>query len=116
MPQLQLIFDRQTKTRQEIKELKAMANEALENNPKYQEALSEFNQSKSALNTLKFSILESYQAELDKLDNLKADVENDRQLMTDQALNQIVKGEEIEVTDVKGNRYEAVFSVRFKKK
>lgn len=116
MPQLQLIFDRQAKTKQEMKELKAMANEALENNPKYQEALSEFNEVKSKLNILKGSILEKYQAELGKLDNLKADAENDRQLMTDQALNQLIKGEEIIVKDQKGQEYTPIFSIRFKRR
>jgi hypothetical protein len=36
--------------------------------------------------------------------------------MTDQALSQFAKGEEIIVKDAKGLEYDAVFSVRFKKR
>jgi hypothetical protein len=115
MTQLQLIYDRQAQTRQEIKEIKAMAAEALENHPKYQDALAELNAAKSKADTLKAEILEGYQKDLDKLDTLKADADNDRQLMTDQALSQFVKGEEVVVTH-KGVEYVAEFSVRFKKK
>ena len=116
MAQLQLIFDRQAKTKQEMKEIKAMAAEALENDQRYQTALTELNEAKTRLTAIKTALLESYNADLAKLDNLKADIENDRLLMTDQALSQFAKGEEIIVKDAKGLEYDAVFSVRFKKR
>jgi hypothetical protein len=57
MAQLQLIFDRQAKTKQEMKEIKAMAAEALENDQRYQTALTELNEAKTRLTAIKTALL-----------------------------------------------------------
>lgn len=49
-----------------------------------------------------------------QLDNLKAEIKNDQQVLTDLALNAYTKGENIEITRTEeGERYTPVFKVNF---
>ncbi len=50
-----------------------------------------------------------------KLDALRMHVQTDMEMISDMALNKLMSGETVEVVDADNNRYEPLFSVRFKK-
>lgn len=51
--------------------------------------------------------------DLQQLDNLKAEIKNDQQVLTDLALNLYTKGEDIELDAGDGKRYTPTFKVTF---
>lgn len=51
--------------------------------------------------------------DLQQLDNLKAEIKNDQQVLTDLALNAYTKGENIELDGGDGERYTPTFKVTF---
>lgn len=51
--------------------------------------------------------------DLQQLENLKAEVKNDQQLLTDLALNAYTKGENIEIDGEEGEKYVPTFKVNF---
>jgi hypothetical protein len=46
---------------------------------------------------------------------MKADAETDQEMLSDLALNTLVKGETVQVTDEFENKYEPVFVVKFRR-
>lgn len=115
MSRLQDVFNRIQKTKKEQKEIKAMYRDALTNNHRYQELLEEIKTLKEKKKKMEESIQDDFRSEFNKLETLKTDVENDILLMSDLAINKLIKGEPVEITDEKDNKYEPTFSVRFKK-
>ena len=115
MSKLQEVFDRIQKTKQEQKKIKSMYRDALTNSKQYQHALEEAKASREKKKKIEDGIKDEFSKELSKLDNLKADIENDQMLLSDAALSTLMKGETVEVKDEKENKYEPIFSVRFKR-
>lgn len=115
MSKLQEVFDRIQKTKKEQKELKSMYRDAVVNSKSYQAAVEEMKVLRDKKKKIEDAIREDFNSELAKLDILKSDIENDNMLLSDAALTKIMKGETVEVLDEKDNRYEPVFSVKFKK-
>lgn len=113
--QPQLIFDRTIATEKEMKEIKAMIRDALINSASYQEVQEEIKNLKQKAKQIKDAIMEDFNSEQNKLDVLKTDKENDKMLLSDAALSKLIKGEHVEVEDEKGNKYEPIFTVKFKK-
>ena len=111
----QEIFNRIQKTKKEQKELKSMYRDALTNSKSYQLAIEELKGARDKKKKIEDTIREDFRGEFDKLDTLKADIENDQMLLSDAALSKVAKGELIEIIDEYENKYEPIFSVRFKK-
>ena len=115
MSRIQEVFNRIQKTKKEQREIKAMYRDALANSHRYQEVVEELKAMKEKKKKIEDSIKDDFRSEFNKLDTLKLDVENDTLLMSDLAINKLMKGESLEITDEKDNKYEPTFSVRFKK-
>ena len=115
MANLQEVFDRIQKSKQEQKEIKSMYRDALANSKVYQTTVEDLKTLKEKKKKIEDQIKEDFRSEFDKLDTLKADIENDNMLLSDAAITKLMKGETVEVTDNKDNKYEPLFSVRFKR-
>lgn len=115
MNKIQEVFNRITNSKKEQKEIKKMYKDALSHSQEYQEVLEELKSLKDKKKEIESKIKSDFQSEFDKLDTLKLDIENDTMLLSDAALTQMMKGEEIEIKDEYENKYEPIFSVKFKK-
>lgn len=113
--QLQLIFDRTLATEQELKEIKSQVKEALSQSNEYQKVLDEIKARKERKLQIENAIKEDFSSELSKMDTLKTDIQNDKMLLSDEALSSLVRGEHVEVEDKNGFKYEPIFTVKFKK-
>ena len=115
MASLQEIFNRLQKTKKEQREIKAMYRDALKNSGGYQTVLDEVGILKAKKKTIEEGIQDDFRVEFDKLEVLKADIENDSMLLSDAALSEYLKGKGVEIIDEYENKYEPIFKVQFKK-
>lgn len=115
MSQLQDIFNKIQETKKTQKDIKATYRDALSNSQEYQQVLEKIKALKEQKKSIEDAIKSDFSSEFDKLDSLKLDLESNNTLLSDLALNEVVKGEMIEITDQYSNKYEPIFSVKFKK-
>lgn len=115
MENIQTVFNRIRESKKEQKSIKTMYREALENSEEYQKTVEDLNILKEKKIQIESAIKSDFSSEFTKLENIKVDIITDLELLSDIALNHLVKGETISVQDEKKNSYEPVFSVKFKK-
>lgn len=115
MANLQQIFDRIQKSKKEQKDLKAMYRDALINSQAMQGVQEDLLKLRDKKKKIEDGIKDDFRHEFDKLEVLKADIENDVVLLSDVALNEYIKGNSIEIKDEYENKYEPIFAVKFKK-
>lgn len=115
MNKVQELFNRIQQSKKEQKDLKAMYADALNNHQEYQKLKDELKVMRDRKKKIEDSVKDDFSSEFSKLDTLKIDIENDKMLMTDAAMTQLMGGKTVEVVDEKSNRYEPVFGVKFKR-
>lgn len=116
MPNIQEVFNRIQETKKEQRELKAMYREALAKSGSYKSAVEELAALKEKKKKIEESVRDEFSSEFSKLENIKAEIENDNMLLSDAALSQLMAGKTVEIRDKNDSIYEPVWSVRFKKK
>lgn len=112
---IQGIFDRIQKTKKEMKDIKVMFRDALAGNGEYQELTDKMKTLRENKKRVETAVKESFASEMQKLDDLKIDIESDTEMLNDIALTKMMKGETFELSDEYKNNYEPIFSVKFKK-
>ena len=115
MSKIQDVFNRIQETKKKQKDIKTMYKDALSNSFDYQDAVDKLKKLKEKKKELENQIKNDFTSEFTKLDKLKLDLESDNLMMSDIALNHVMKGEIIEIQDGYDNKYEPLFSVKFKK-
>jgi len=115
MAKLQEVFLRIQKSKKEKKEIKSIYRDALSNSAEHQKITEDIKVLKEKKKGIEGSIQDDMNSEFIKLDQIKIDIESDNMLLSDIAINHIVNGEIIELSDDKENKYEPIFSVKFKK-
>lgn len=115
MAKIQEVFDKIQSIKEKQKEIKAVYRDALANSAAYQNALEDHNSAKEKKKQAEESIKSDFSKEFEKLEEIKYDLETENILLSDIALNHITKGEKIEVVDSYDNKYEPLFSVKFRK-
>ncbi len=115
MPNLQDVFARIKQTSKEKRDIKRTYDDALRASKPYQDILDELKRLKDKKSSFESAIQADFQQELQKMESMKESLNTDRQLLTDMALTQMMKGETVEITDENDVKYEPVFKVSFKK-
>lgn len=112
---LQEIFNRLREQQKEQKEIKATYRDALKNSGEYQELVDQIQALKDKKKQIEDGVRSDFGSEFTKLDELKVGIESDRVMLSDLAVTQLARGEAISIVDEFDQKYEPVFSVRFKK-
>jgi hypothetical protein len=115
MSNLQEIFERIQKTKKEQKEIRNMYRDALTHNRRYQDNLDEIKKMKDNKKAIEQEVKLEMRSEFDKMEVLGNELQNDIMLLSDAALSQLIRGEVVEVIDQNEQKYEPIFTVRFKK-
>ena len=115
MANLEEVFQPIKNSKKEQRDIRLVYNDALATSKEYQDAIAELNIIKDKKKKIEQDIKSAFKTELEKLDSLKLDIKTDNELLGDLALSQLMKGETVKITDEYENKYEPVFSVRFKK-
>ena len=109
------VFSRLQSYQAQQRELKKMYRDALVINGEYQELIQELDDLKLKKKKIEAQIKSDFKEEWDKLEGLKLNIAGDKQMLSDLAIVQLAKGEEVKIIDQNQVVYEPVFSVRFKK-
>ena len=115
MKNLQDIFNRIQAIKKEQRELRAVYNDTLRNSQKYQELKTQIKELGEKKKSMENAFKNETASEMAKLENLKNDLATDMEMLTDVALNTLIKGEKVEVLDADENKYEPEFKVSFKR-
>ncbi len=115
MAKLEEIFNKIQNSKKEQREIKAIYKDALTNSGEYKKITEEISELKEKKKSIEEGVKHDFSSEFTKLDSLKTDIESDKTILADIAINQLMKGETVEIIDDYDNKYEPVFSVRFKK-
>lgn len=115
MNNLQDVFSRIRETRVKAKQIRAMYKDSLAQHPEYKTIVEKIDALKEQKKQIETQVKDDQLAEFQKLDAYKMHVKNDLEMLSDLALNQLVSGETVEVVDEDNNKYEPLFTVKFKK-
>ena len=92
-----------------------MYRDSLIANQEYQSVVEKLDNLKIRKKQIETEIKNDQIADFQKLDAYKMNVKNDMEMLSDLALNKLVSGETVEVVDEAGDKYEPLFTVKFKK-
>ena len=116
MKNLQELFNELDGLKKEQKELKASFRDALGHSAEYQESLEKVKQVKAAKATTEDKVRGDFGPEFNRLDEIKNQMAELNMMISDIALNRIMKGERVEVYGPHETQYEPSLSVKFKRK
>ena len=115
MRSIQETFDRIREIRKEQKELKEMYKDALVQADKYEEIVEQIKELREEKKQVEARIQAEMGKAYEKLEDLKHEMESEKEMMNDIAISTLMKGETVMVTDEYQNSYEPQYSVKFKK-
>lgn len=115
MDKLQEVFNRIKDTKRKQKEIRAMYKDALAQSQEYQALLEKLEQLKLRKKELETLAKDEMEGDFQKMDAYRMHIQNDNELISDLAINKLMSGETVEIVDENDQKYEPVFSVRFKK-
>jgi hypothetical protein len=113
--QLQLIYDEVAEKNQSKKELQEMYKDALKNVDKYNDLNQKKEEIKNQMKTIELKVQAQLGRAYEKLLDVKSEINSEKVLLTDLAINDLMAGTTVEVEDKFGNKYEPIWSVKFKK-
>lgn len=113
MADIKKIYQQIQETKKEIREIRKEYKNALQNTQAYVDVTEEMKKLRDQKKQIEEAVKADFQKDFERIDDLKLDVESDQQMLSDIALNKLVKGEMVELTDDNDVRYEPVFSVKF---
>lgn len=114
MRNIQEVFNAIQDKKKEIREIKKMYRDALESSGEYRELnekLEELKIHKKQLEAVAWSDI----GNKNNYETSKLDIKQDREMLTDLAMNTLMSGETVKIVDQDNNEYEPKFSVSFKK-
>lgn len=115
MKNIQEVFDRISQIKKEQKNAKGAYKDALDNSDSYRKLTEELKTLKEKKKQTETIIQREMGTEFQKMEDLKLEMESNKEMLSDIALTTVMKGETVEVKDEYGNVYEPVWSVKFKK-
>lgn len=113
MSQLQLICDEIAKEKMEIRDIKELYKSQIEQMTEHAEIVEQIKILQEKKKQLEYKAQESLGTAWDKLESLNSAVKAEKEIMTDVALNDLMKGQTVEIEDSFGNKYEPKWSVKF---
>lgn len=115
MPSLADVYRRLQNAKKKQKDLRDMYKDALTHSKSYQEVKDELEKLLEKKRRIEAAVKADFVNEQAEIDKIRTNMASDKQLLTDLALTQLMKGQEVEITEDEVS-YEPVFKVNFKRK
>ena len=97
------------------RDIRAMVRDGLAQSPEFQQIKTEFESLRQKKKTAEAQVNNQFERELSKLDDLKIDLETEREELCDVVLSRLMKGEIVKVHDQYNASYDVAVKVSFKK-
>ena len=114
MANLEEVYNRLQESKKKRREISKMFKDELANSARYQELVEEMKKLREEKKSIETTIRNSTK-EYREIDDIKADIQTDSELLTDIVLNKFLKSEPVEIVDEDKNTWLPVFKVNFKK-
>jgi len=115
MTDIQKLFDHIQEAKAEMKEIRKEYRDALSHDSSYQEITEQAKELREKKKLLESEIQAQMGNRWDRMEELKYDIAETQQMISDVAVNAFMKGESITLKDEYDTVYEPQFSVAFKK-
>ena len=112
---IQDVFSKIREMKKEQKDIKDMYKDALAQADEYEEIVEKIKELREKKKQIETRIQGELGRAWDKLEDLKIEVESNKEMMNDIALTTLMKGETVMVKDEFDNSYEPAWKVSFKK-
>ncbi len=112
---LQEVYNELHEQKEERKKLKEMLKDELKHHERYGEIKEELDGLKAEKKGIETQVQNANAMDAAKLEELTIEIKANEELLSDLALNLLMKNEEVELTDKHANRYVPQFVVKFKK-
>jgi len=101
--------------KQEKKEINDMIKDELAQHDRYAEIQDEMKMLRAERRRIKIEVRETNPVDAARLEDIKVELKNTKEVLSDIAFNMLMNQETVEVVDERENRYVPQFKVRFKK-
>lgn len=115
MKDLQSVFNHIQEMKKEMKEIRKEYGDALYNADDHEEISEEIKKLKERKKQIEIRVQESMGSRYAKLEELKDEINSEQEMLNDLAMTTLMDGNTVEVMDEYQNRYEPLFTVKFKK-
>lgn len=115
MVDIQEVYNRLQETKKKQKDIRSAFKDALSTSSEYQEILDKMKALRVKKQQVEAAIKADFSSELEKMEEYALDMKSDSMLLSDAAMTKLMKGETVEITDEYNNKFEPIFSVKFKK-
>jgi len=115
MQNIQEVFDRMQKKKKEIKEIRSMYRDGLNNDSRYKDLIEEIKNLRDKKKQIETDVQVDMGEAYDKLEVLQEDVKSDLEMINDIAMAKIMKGKTVEIVDEYNNKYEPEIKVVLKR-
>ncbi|MFA5128215.1 MAG: hypothetical protein WC457_04435 [Patescibacteria group bacterium] len=115
MVDIQEVYNRMQETKKKQKDIREALRDAMSTSAEYQEILEKIKALRVKKQQTEAAIRADFSGEMEKMEEYALDLKSDNMLLSDAAMTKLMKGETVELTDEYDNKYEPIFSVKFKK-
>ena len=115
MISIQEVFNEIREAKKELKELRAMYKDALQNADGYPEITEEIKEKKEKKIKIEAKVQDQMGKSYEEMEKLKQTITDKEEMLNDIAMTTLMKGEAVEVIDEFQNKYEPIYVVKFKK-
>ncbi|EKE25677.1 MAG: hypothetical protein ACD_5C00075G0009 [uncultured bacterium] len=115
MGQLQMEFIETRELKKDLKDLKEMYKDTLANMDNYEEICEEIKTLREKKKEIELKAQAQMGRAWDKIEELKDEIKAKKEIINDLAINDLMKGQTVEVRDEFENDYEPIWSVKWKK-
>lgn len=115
MKSVQEVFSHLLEIKREQKEYATAYKNALDNTDNYTEITEQLKKLREKKKQIETAVKNQLGKAYEKLEELKADMQSEKEMLSDVAITTLMGGETVEVRDEYENLYEPVWSVKFKK-
>lgn len=115
MKSVQEIFNHLLEIKREQKEYATAYKNALDNTGNYTEIIEQLKKLREKKKQIEISVKNQLGKAYEKLEELKSDMQSEKEMLSDVAITTLMGGETVQVKDEYDNLYEPVWSVKFKK-
>lgn len=115
MTQVQDVYVRFRKNKEDQKKIRAAYREALNNVPEHGDTVDKIKALREQKRQIEEKVRAQFSKEFEQIDELKTSESEDKELLADLVLSHLIKGEIVKVRDEHNNSYDPIVKITFQR-